>query len=492
MKKLQKYTGESDTVKQTANYALYKPSHEWKEGTSQHVTFILTEDCQLRCRYCYICGKNDHSKLSFDTAKAAVDYVLTHRKIFDKESVIWEFIGGEPLLEVELMDRICDYIKVQMCELNHPWYYEYRFSMATNGLFYSDSQVQHYIRKNAKNVSIAITIDGTKEKHNLQRIFPDGTGSYDAVVQQIPLWLSHYYGAHTKATIAHSDVHLVKDSVIHLWNLGIKKVSINCVFEDVWQEGDDIIFEKELIELANIIFDRTLWQEYQVTLFNRTLGFPIDSSVDNRNWCGTGKILAVDTKGNYFPCVRFAQYSLENKDGLKIGSIHEGIDPNKLRPFLSLSRTVQSPQKCIDCEVASGCAWCQGYNYDSADTDTIFQRATNICKMHKVRVRANNYLWNILDKIVPPPENDIRLRRLAQRKGLQSILLIADSAAPSFCHYPVSHDKTNERMTVETLKKVVYYALTNNLSLNVIVGNEPLSDEFRTTLYHRLLQIGLA
>ena len=46
--------------------------------------------------------------------------------------------------------------------------------------------------------------------------------------------------------------------------------------------------------------------------------------------------------------------------------------------------------------MASGCAWCQGENYDAADTDTIYQRSTAICKMHKARVRANNYYWNKL------------------------------------------------------------------------------------------------
>ena len=54
------------------------------------------------------------------------------------------------------------------------------------------------------------------------------------------------------------------------------------------------------------------------------------------------------------------------------------------------------PNWGINCEVAGGCAWCQGENYDAADTNTFFQRATAICKMHKARVRANNYYWNKL------------------------------------------------------------------------------------------------
>lgn len=107
-------------------------------------------------------------------------------------------------------------------------------------------------------------------------------------------------------------------------------------------------------------------------------------------------MLSIDAAGNFYPCTRFAGYSLREKKPIIIGNIHDGIDKNKLRPFLTLDRTTQSPQECIDCEVASGCAWCQGENYDAADTPTVYQRSTAICKMHKARVRANNYYWNKL------------------------------------------------------------------------------------------------
>lgn len=29
----------------------------WKDGIAQSLTFIVTEDCNLRCRYCYITHK---------------------------------------------------------------------------------------------------------------------------------------------------------------------------------------------------------------------------------------------------------------------------------------------------------------------------------------------------------------------------------------------------------------------------------------------------
>lgn len=109
-------------------------------------------------------------------------------------------------------------------------------------------------------------------------------------------------------------------------------------------------------------------------------------------------MLAVDHRGNFYPCVRFVGFSLQRREPLMIGNCFTGIDPNRLRSFLTLDMVSQSATECIDCGVATGCAWCQGANYDFADTETIFQRATSLCKMHKARVRANNYFWNKLGR----------------------------------------------------------------------------------------------
>jgi len=175
-----------------------------------------------------------------------------------------------------------------------------------------------------------------------------------------------------------------------------KNVNINAVFEDVWSDGDDKRFEEQLIALADEIIEKGLYKDCFCSFFSETLGKPMDCKLRNQNWCGAGKMLSVDAAGNFYPCTRFAQYSLREKNAWIIGNTNEGIDENKLRPFLTLDRCTQSKQECIDCEVAEGCAWCQGENYDAAETDTIFQRSTAICKMHKARVHANNYYWNKL------------------------------------------------------------------------------------------------
>lgn len=368
----------------------------WQLGRSKSITFIVTKDCQLACKYCYLVGKNNKERMSWDIAQKAIDYILDNEKDFPEESVVWDFIGGEPFLEIELIDRICDYIKVELFKRNHHWFNSYRFSFSTNGINYDSSAVQTFISKNIAHLSIGITIDGTRRKHDLNRIWKDSNpekGSYDDVVKNIPLWLSQFPEGGTKVTISSQDIPYIKESVLHLFELGINEVHINCVFEKVWNDGDDLLFEQQLIELADVMIDNNLYEGNTCSFFSEQIGKPI---VDNSNWCGAGKMLAVDSSGNFYPCTRFAGYSLRSKKPLIIGNVEDGIDKNKLRPFLLLDMPTQSPQECISCEVATGCAWCQGENYDAADTDTIYQRSTAICKMHKARVRANNYYWNKL------------------------------------------------------------------------------------------------
>lgn len=371
----------------------------WKDGVAKEVTFIVTKDCQLACKYCYLVGKNTKERMSFDTAKKAIDYILANEydDVFATESVVWDFIGGEPFLEIELIDKICDYIKCEMFRLNHHWFNSYRFNFTTNGINYHEKTIQNFIQKNKGHVYITITIDGTEMKHDLNRVYKKSQrGSYKDVVRNIPLWLQQFPGASTKVTISSADIPYIKESVLHLYSLGIEEVNINCVFENVWNEGDDILLENQLIGLADEMIDKGLYKNLSCSFFSESIGHPLDPVMTNGNWCGAGNMLSIDAAGDLYPCTRFAQYSLREKKAWKIGNLDTGIDKNKIRAFLTLERSTQSTLDCFNCEVASGCAWCQGENYDAADTPTINQRAIAICKMHKARVRANNYYWNKL------------------------------------------------------------------------------------------------
>ena len=120
----------------------------WKCCMAREITFIVTKDCQLACKYCYLVGKNTKERMSWNVAKKTIDYVLDNEDYFNEDSVIWDFIGGEPFLEIDLIEKICDYIKVELFRRNHKWFNSYRFNFSTNGINYQSEKVQKFINKN--------------------------------------------------------------------------------------------------------------------------------------------------------------------------------------------------------------------------------------------------------------------------------------------------------------------------------------------------------
>lgn len=109
------------------------------------------------------CGQEQQWQNVFRNGKKAVDYILDNRGYFNEKNVFFEFIGGEPFLEIDMIDDLCDYIKTQMYIKQHPWFDNYMFEFTTNGINYRSEKVQQFIRKNHKHTEIAITIDGTRK-----------------------------------------------------------------------------------------------------------------------------------------------------------------------------------------------------------------------------------------------------------------------------------------------------------------------------------------
>ena len=50
----------------------------WQSGIAKEITFIVTKDCQLACKYCYLVGKNEKERMPWEVAKQAIDYILDH------------------------------------------------------------------------------------------------------------------------------------------------------------------------------------------------------------------------------------------------------------------------------------------------------------------------------------------------------------------------------------------------------------------------------
>ncbi len=411
--------------------------------------------------------------MSLETAKKAVDFALSYGTEYN--FVRFDFMGGEPLLEIDMIDQVVDYIKFKLYEEKHKWFGRVGFDLTTNGVLYNSEPVQKFIAKNRNCLNISLTIDGIKEKHDMNRIFKNGTGSFDSVVRNVPLWLSQFPNAGTKVTFASADLMYLKESLIFLNSLGIKEIIATLVNEDVWNEGDDIIYEKQLIELADYMVENNLPVEFSGGQFTDTTGLPYSRNRLKLNWCNCGdNNFEIDHLGNLYPCVRFFPFAL-NKDDRCVGNIITGVDYNKLRPFEALNFENQSSQECLECPVANGCGWCVGNNYNKNPNNTIFGRATAICKMHKARARANDYYWARMRSqrgVVRHVPNLDRKRFL--------YIMVSDSSV-DYCSSAACSD-SDKTISFSDFQRGLRYARENFYTPVIVYDKNDLNSEFECEL----------
>ena len=367
------------------------------------ITFQITDDCNLCCSYCYQINKGHH-KMPFEIAKTLIDELLHNDKLIEnyvksKNSlgIILEFIGGEPLLEVDLIDQIIDYFIKQCIILHHPWIDRFRVSICSNGVLYFTPKVQDFIKKHQTHLSFSISIDGNKKLHDTCRVFPDGTGSYDLAIKAAKHYMKHYdQYLGSKMTLSPSNINFTSSALINLWENGYSYIYANCVYEKGWTIEHAKILYNELKKTADYLLNNYLEKIKGTSILNFDLNQQKNTS--NKNFCGgDGNMLAIDYKGDLYPCLRYMESSIgQSQSPYIIGNVNDGIGYNQqtkdMIAGLNVTYQSQSPQECLDCPVSSECGWCSALNYQ--EFGTINKRTTYTCLMHKARVLADYYYQN--------------------------------------------------------------------------------------------------
>lgn len=143
--------------------------------TLDRVTLLVTNNCNLRCKYCYAHGSGygiPRHNMEQTTALDVADFLVRH---FDHIGAI-VFFGGEPLLNPEVIECVCKRFEVLQSEgkiLSLP-----KFVLITNGTRLTPRTlgvIKRYI------THVTVSIDGPQLVHDANRIDEHGNGSYDQV-----------------------------------------------------------------------------------------------------------------------------------------------------------------------------------------------------------------------------------------------------------------------------------------------------------------------
>lgn len=332
-----------------------------KDGTNTRtISVLVTENCNLSCVYCYEHHKSV-KQLTFSKAKEIIDYELKERE--PKENTYIDFFGGEPFLNFELIKQIYDYVMSFFKGNIH-------FFASTNGtLIHGD--IQDWLIKNRKFVSVGLSLDGIKKAHDINR-----SGSFDDI--DLNFFLKNYPDQGIKMTISEQSLPYLAESIVYLSKLGFK-ITCNLAYMVDWMSKDNQrILVDQLNRLINFYvenpkYDRCSMLDYHIEILSR----PEGDKKTFRKYCGTGTaMVCYDLDGAAYPCQLFSPVSAGDR-AKKVGelALRDEIDSSLL------------DEECRQCYYYRICPNCLGSNYLS--TGDLYKPDSARCALYKLIFAAN-------------------------------------------------------------------------------------------------------
>lgn len=382
----------------------------YEDGTIAKVmpiTVQVTEDCNLRCSYCFQINKSKN-RLTFDDCKKFIDYILTRTPencdyINPKKNhfLAFGFVGGDALLEIDLIDEFLTYFVEKAIELNHPWANRWIAHLDTNGVLYFDRRVQRLAKKWPNTVSFCITVEGNKELHDKCRVFPNGSGSYEYALNAAIDQFKKGRDLFSKITTAPENIDLLYDAFVNMIDIGYTVLYSNPVYENVWKDEDANRYFHQLIRISDYLIEH----EYDKTINVAVLELEKYRSYVSlhENTCGgNAEMLAISYDRKLYNCYRFTSSSLAPGTKLiDIGDIDHGIgytDDQKLNieKLRSICRLTCADMECLKCPIAENCNGCNGCNYHELGDPG--KKTKFHCLMHCAGYLAALYYYNNIEK----------------------------------------------------------------------------------------------
>lgn len=347
----------------------------------------ICHDCDLRCRYCFASTGSfggQRSMMSFETGAKALDYVLEHsgaRKFLEID-----FFGGEPLLNIEVVKRLVAYGR----EREKAYGKTFRFTFTTNCVGLTP-EIAAWAEENA--VSVVLSHDGRPEVHDRQRVFPDGSGSYQQVTENIKRFLAQ--NTRQNAIVRGTYTAYNKDfcaDIEHWLEQGFLRLSMEPAVElygpRKLHEEDLPALKEEYWKLAHL-FEERREQGRPFDFFHFKLDLKHGPCLPKRlTGCGAGyEYMVVTPEGDLYPCHQFV-----GREQYKLGTIDEGVWPES-RELVDKFRNAHVYNK----EACRGCwarFFCSGGCHANADLfhHDIMQPYELGCKISQMRLECAIWL----------------------------------------------------------------------------------------------------
>ncbi len=360
--------------------------------------------CNLKCKYCFyhdVSNKRevkDYGFMEEETAKKLIDRAFQF--VGDDGVVSFAFQGGEPtLIGLEFYKTFVSYVNLTKNNIT------IHYSFQTNGIVI-DEKWANFFKEN--NFLIGLSIDGTKEIHNINRVDSLGKDTFKQVLQTAKLFdkIGVQYNVLTVVTKG-----LAKkiNSVYSFY----KKHNFNylqfipCIDNFGEEMSSYSLTTKQysefLIQLFNLWFeDAKNNNRISIRFFDNILrmylGMPAESC-DMRGFCSFQHV--VESNGDVYPCDFYVvdNYFVGNIKDISFDEMHK-----KEISQTFIKESVQANEKCEKCKYyklcRNGCKrhrvnnlgdeinvnkYCEAYYEFYSSTNKQFYLIANLISTNKIR-----------------------------------------------------------------------------------------------------------
>ena len=313
----------------------------------------VAHDCQLRCKYCFAShGDFGGNRCLMDekTAKNAIDFLVLNSG--NRHNLEVDFFGGEPLMNFNVVKETVNYAK-KISKIHNK---NFRFTITTNGLGLDDEKID-YLNEEMSN--IVMSLDGRREINDYMRVTNAGYGSYYAIIDNFKKLVQKrgkkdYY---IRGTYTKRNLDFTKD-VIHIYNLGFKKISLEPVVTDqdvdyALSDSDLQRIEEEYARLADWYFE-TKKVDPELLFFHFNIDFSHPTCLTKRlKGCGCGNdYIAVTPEGSIYPCHQFV-----GQEDFYMGNVNSN-EFNKSINEKCIKEHNKANDKCNTCWLKNFCHPC--------------------------------------------------------------------------------------------------------------------------------------
>lgn len=353
-----------------------------RQGVIKAICLHVAHDCNLACKYCFAGkGKYDGPKglMSLETGKRALDFLIEQSGT--RKNLEVDFFGGEPLLNWEVCKKLVEYGREQEKKYNK----NFRFTLTTNGLLINDDVID-FCNKEMGNV--VLSLDGRKTTNDNMRVSPNGSGSYDLIVDKFKKFADSrkqkdYY---IRGTYTHNNLDFASD-IIHMADLGFKELSIEPVVsspnEPYALRDEDLPVLKEQYQLLADEMLKRCRNGDGFTFYHYMIDLDAGPCIVKRiSGCGVGtEYLAVTPDGELYPCHQFV-----GDKSFLLGDIWNGIKNKQvLEQFEKCN--IYSHSECKDCFAklycSGGCA-ANAY-HTTGSVNGVYEFG---CELHRKRIEC--------------------------------------------------------------------------------------------------------